>query len=72
MKKASRKRIGIIVVSALVIIAIVATVILLLLPKPQSQVEINSFQQCASAGYPIQQSFPEVCSVPNGKSFTNN
>jgi hypothetical protein len=33
---------------------------------------IDSFKKCADAGYPIQESFPEVCSVPGGGSFTNN
>lgn len=31
---------------------------------------INSFEDCAAAGYPIQESFPEVCRTPDGKSFT--
>ncbi len=33
---------------------------------------INSFKECADAGYPIQLSYPETCSVPSGKSFTNS
>ena len=32
---------------------------------------IDSYKQCADAGYAISQSFPETCSVPGGKSFTN-
>lgn len=32
---------------------------------------IKSFEACTEAGYPIQQSFPEVCSVPGGGSFKN-
>lgn len=31
---------------------------------------INNFEECASAGYPVQESYPEVCRVPGGKSFT--
>jgi len=31
---------------------------------------VTSFEQCAAAGYPIQESFPEVCLTPDGKSFT--
>lgn len=34
--------------------------------------KINSFKECAESGYPIQESFPERCSVPGGKTFTNN
>lgn len=32
---------------------------------------IGSFAECAAAGYPIQESYPEVCRVPGGSSFTN-
>lgn len=31
---------------------------------------INSFEDCAKAGYPIMESFPEQCRVPGGKTFT--
>ena len=61
-----------------IIILIVAGVILLIvlgvivfLPKSPTTA-INSFQECADAGYAVQQTFPEVCAVPGGKSFTNN
>ena len=33
--------------------------------------EINSFDECVSAGYPIMESFPEKCSVPGGETFVN-
>ncbi len=36
------------------------------------QASINSFDECADAGYPVQQTFPEVCAVPGGDSFTND
>ena len=32
--------------------------------------QINSFEDCAQAGYPIQESYPEQCRTPDGKSFT--
>ena len=32
--------------------------------------EINSFSECAEAGNPIMESYPERCSA-GGKSFTN-
>lgn len=41
------------------------------LTSMKDQPQIESFQQCASAGYPIQLSYPERCSVPGGKTFTN-
>lgn len=36
----------------------------------KSAAKINSFDECAAAGYPIQESYPERCSVPGGQSFT--
>ncbi len=38
--------------------------------KRQPQ-QINSFAQCAAAGYPILQSYPEQCKTPDGRTFTN-
>ncbi len=32
-------------------------------------VEINSFEECAAAGYPIMESYPEQCRTPDGKNF---
>ncbi len=34
--------------------------------------DINSFKECADAGNPIQQTFPETCTIPGGQTFTNN
>lgn len=31
---------------------------------------INSYEECVAAGYPIQESYPEKCAVPGGKTFT--
>lgn len=31
---------------------------------------INSFEKCAAAGYPVQESYPERCTVPGGQTFT--
>jgi hypothetical protein len=35
-----------------------------------TQASINSFEECAQSGNPIQESYPEVCRTPDGKSFT--
>ncbi|HSH31816.1 MAG TPA: protease complex subunit PrcB family protein [Candidatus Saccharimonadales bacterium] len=32
---------------------------------------VNSFADCARAGYPVAESYPEVCRTPDGRSFTN-
>lgn len=31
---------------------------------------ISSYEECAAAGYPILESYPEQCSVPDGPTFT--
>jgi hypothetical protein len=32
---------------------------------------INSYEACASAGYPILESYPSQCKTPNGRTFVN-
>lgn len=34
--------------------------------------EIDSFEKCASAGFPVKESFPRSCTDGNGNSFTEN
>ena len=31
---------------------------------------IDNFEECAAAGYPIAESYPEQCFTPDGRSFT--
>ncbi len=38
----------------------------------QQQAPINTYADCAKAGYPVLESSPEVCTTPDGKTFTNN
>jgi hypothetical protein len=33
--------------------------------------DINSFDDCVAAGYPVAESYPEQCFTDDGKSFTN-
>ncbi|MBW3538116.1 protease complex subunit PrcB family protein [Candidatus Parcubacteria bacterium] len=32
---------------------------------------VNSFADCQRAGYPVQESYPEVCRTPDGRTFAN-
>lgn len=42
-------------------------------PKPeQKPAEISSFEECAAAGYPIMESYPERCRTPDGKTFARD
>jgi hypothetical protein len=38
--------------------------------QPAAQEGIDSFDECAAAGYPIAESYPEQCFTPDGRSFT--
>jgi hypothetical protein len=68
MKKRLSTKNSLILIATLMVAIVVA--VFLFSQKPQPQ--INSFKDCANAGYPIQESFPERCSVPGGATFTNN
>jgi hypothetical protein len=34
--------------------------------------EINSFEDCAKAGYPVLQTYPAQCKTPDGRVFTED
>ncbi|MDD3399734.1 MAG: Gmad2 immunoglobulin-like domain-containing protein [Candidatus Pacebacteria bacterium] len=38
-------------------------------PKVQ---DINNFEECAEAGYPVMESYPRQCRVPEGETFTED
>lgn len=54
--------IGLVIAGALIGFLVIATFI---------QGGVDSFADCKDKGYPIQESYPEVCRTPSGKSFTN-
>lgn len=37
--------------------------------KEERMKKINSFAECADAGYPILESYPEQCKTPDGRTF---
>lgn len=56
----------------LVIIALIVVSVLIWNRKKQTQVieKINSYEECAAAGYPIMESYPEQCKTPDNRTFT--
>lgn len=40
--------------------------------KPSPAIVINSFEECASAGYKITESYPRKCIAPDGRTFVEN
>ncbi len=37
--------------------------------KKSQQYSITTFEECAAAGYPVMESYPEQCAIPGGESF---
>ena len=33
---------------------------------------VSTFEECVTAGYPVQESYPERCTTPDGKTFTRD
>lgn len=63
------------IIIATAIVAVVALGIFVLQKNNNDQaasVGVNSFKECVDAGYPVQESYPERCSVPGGETFTRN
>jgi hypothetical protein len=52
----------------LVVLAAIAVIILMHANAPVPP-KITNFQQCAAAGYPVMQSYPPECTLPNGRFF---
>ena len=52
----------------LVILAALAAIVLLKAKNPPPPKIIN-FEQCTAAGYPVMQSYPPQCTLPNGQIF---
>ncbi len=38
--------------------------------SPKQMSTVNTFEECAAAGYPIMESYPRQCKTPDGRTFT--
>lgn len=57
---------------AVVLIIIAALLVSLSTNAARQRIaSITNFDECASAGYPIMESYPEQCAVPDGRTFVN-
>ena len=55
-----------------IILAVVASVLLMISSfGARHQAAISSFDECAAAGNPIQETYPEQCRTADGRTFTN-
>lgn len=49
---------------------IIASIFFVNYQDDKNKESITSFEECVEAGYPVAESYPEQCFVPNGPSFT--
>jgi len=63
----SQKQSILILAIAVVLVAVAVTIAAL-----TNKSDITSFQECTDAGYAVALSYPETCSVPDGKTFVSN
>ncbi|MBW3569387.1 hypothetical protein KY385_04620 [Candidatus Parcubacteria bacterium] len=65
----------VIAIVAVVILSIVAVAVIAKNNDPKTREDnsspISSYQECVDKGYPVQASYPSVCRVPGGQSFSN-
>lgn len=56
----------------ILLIAVVAVVLVgvLVTSGDDDTAQITNYEECVAAGYPIMESYPEQCAVPDGPSFT--
>ena len=52
------------------VLLVASGIVWLLVKKDAPQPIIATFEDCAAAGYPILETYPEQCRTPDGKSFT--
>ena len=58
-------------VTAIIIILLILVGGFLYYSKYSALASISSFEECRAAGYQIMESYPEQCSTPDGRIFTN-
>ena len=54
----------------IVVLAIVIAVLLMFSRPKMATGKIDSFEECAKAGYPVMESYPPQCKTPDGRIFT--
>lgn len=55
---------------AVFVILLIAGILVWKYQKTSKIQNISTFEECAQAGYPIMESYPEQCKTPDGRNFT--
>ena len=60
-------------IGVVAVLAVIAAGLFLLFPMAQQQEPIvNNFDECAAAGYPVMEKYPEECTTPDGRTFVKD
>ncbi len=65
---AQRRSVFVLIVSTLVLIMLGGYTVMRAVMGDR---QVRSFEDCVAAGNPVRESYPEVCTTPNGQSFPN-
>jgi eight-cysteine-cluster-containing protein len=58
------------IIATIFAILVIIGLVYIVNEKKTAIAEIDSYDECAEAGYPIMESFPPRCATPDGRSFT--
>src|SRR3989344_4870599 len=60
-------------IGVVAVLAVIAAGLFLLFPMAQQQEPtVNNFDECAAAGYPVMEKYPEECTTPDGRTFVKD
>jgi hypothetical protein len=58
------------------IVVLLGVIVVVIMDKRRSNIQlpatVTSYEECIAAGYPVMESWPPRCAVPNGSSFTQD
>jgi len=62
-----------ILIFLIIIVVLGATACFIMFKPGEAPItDINNFEECISAGYPVMESYPRQCKTPDGKTFTED
>ncbi len=67
-----KPRLIIMAVLLVIIVGLAVNLVIRSAYAPAPQALITSFADCASAGYPVAESYPRQCSTPDGRTFSED
>lgn len=57
------------IIGGIIIVILIGILIFAESPKKKLS-QIFDFVSCAKAGYPVMQTYPQICKTPDGRTFT--